>query len=479
MNGGHRVSARGRDFYQRALRLSSCLLGKLLGAWMDSLLEHFPPSVLMTTLQIEESTISDDRTAYLCTPQSYVKNRMNSSRRALPPPPPPPGAPPGGPNGLLSPSANLHEHSLRGGLPLDPSQWGFYSVFEHFEKGHLLDKKALKKFHDEYEELTKKKEEDSRRSLALREVLDHSKAEYHLRYNRLKSALEKTLLEVLPVVEHDADAEDNESPLKKVSRKSRYLEKAESFVPLIVSPAVASDLKLFESSTVWPETLVFTEKESSSRAFAVKIVTALRSRLAGFSDTQNTRVEFGSKVNIAKKLNEIFRRYLARRGAFYESTSYFYRGFRNYLNSAENPISDLPDESLLDDDTLRDFGVTYYLADQEVKKSNERLTTEVLARPVVTVPAIRTLKRAIEDAFTAESTRAKSKSRTALKSAFSSSNASKEPTVPADTVILLSILLSSDTVAAPDVEVAAEETEDEFTACPNDLTSDQRMNVDN
>ncbi|KAI8835288.1 hypothetical protein BC829DRAFT_422046 [Chytridium lagenaria] len=37
MNGGH-------CFYQRALRLSSCLLGKLLGAWMDSLLEHFPPS---------------------------------------------------------------------------------------------------------------------------------------------------------------------------------------------------------------------------------------------------------------------------------------------------------------------------------------------------------------------------------------------------------------------------------------------------
>ncbi|KAJ3196151.1 hypothetical protein HDU67_004128, partial [Dinochytrium kinnereticum] len=213
-------------------------------------------------------------------------------------------------------------YELKGGLPDDPQQWNFYSVARHVDDGLTLDEKALPKFKAEFQRLTIEKEAASKDQSALHAILRHSQGDFK-RLNRfyariIKHSAEKlegsrpiTATGIASNLENDVDASpppnrDRGPPLPDIS-------------PISVTESFVDTTDLLDESSIFPSNLVFLKKDIT-RSFALSVASVIQSRLRAFLDTENLGVYPKLAVaQLATRLNELYRRYLARRESFYES----------------------------------------------------------------------------------------------------------------------------------------------------------------
>ncbi|KAJ3203203.1 hypothetical protein HDU67_010327, partial [Dinochytrium kinnereticum] len=300
-------------------------------------------------------------------------------------------------------------HELNGGLPVNPQDWGFYSVTRHVEEGLPIHEKAHPKFQKEYKSLLKAKDDAAKHQSALVAIFDHSKLEYKrllrqytLAFKQAISKLESASGHKNPETDNPASNVQEETDVS-TSKKRHSANPVREIEPTRVTESFVEEAELLDDSTILPTTLVFLKKDIT-RASARTFGQVLQTRLRAFLDTQNIGIAPKLPIDqLATRLNELL-----------PCSPYLYRGTRNFVSSTRNPLSALPKLEELDDDSLRNLGVTYYTANAEVEAAQSKLASVAKTRREFSIPTISTLKRAIHDASRIEEDRSRNDRRRRL-----------------------------------------------------------------
>ncbi|KAJ3198714.1 hypothetical protein HDU67_003426, partial [Dinochytrium kinnereticum] len=273
----------------------------------------------------------------------------------------------------------------------------------------------------EYKALLKAKDDAAKHQSALVAIFDHSKLEYKRLLRQYTLVFKQAISKLEPTSSHkNLETDDSASNVAReetdtsTSKKRPSTSPIREIEPIRVTESFFEKAELLDDSTILPTTLIFLKKDIT-RASARTFGQVLQTRLRAFLDTQNIGIAPKLPIDqLATRLNELYRRYLARREAFYDSTSYLYRGTRNFVSSTQNPLSALPKLEELDDDSLRNLGVTYYTANAEVEAAQSKLASVAKTRREFSIPTISTLKRAIHDASRIEEDRSRNDRRRRL-----------------------------------------------------------------
>ncbi|KAJ3191531.1 hypothetical protein HDU67_005825, partial [Dinochytrium kinnereticum] len=173
------------------------------------------------------------------------------------------------------------------------------------------------------------------------------------------------------------------SPVADNKKKTREIPEIE---PIIATDSYLEREKLYPlvDSAILPVTLVYLDKVIKKQT-AIDLLFSYRNRLKDFADTANLHIDRRANLtDLIRRLNELHRRYIARRESFYDSAAWFFRDYRNFVASTE-VIEVIPDLEKLTDADLRRCGIFYYQCHLEVEEAKKELAAAEEIRPALLV----------------------------------------------------------------------------------------------